>query len=284
MKISLLSRDEIDRSKWNSCVHYANNGNVFGYKWYLDAISKDWEALVEEGYGSVFPLIWKKNWLGSKKICLPELIPEGGIYSEGILSSGRIRHFIEAIPKKYRSFTISLSGQAKIPKDLGLQIEKQANTQLSLNQSYEGLKNGFSPEFSDKLVDAETLKLQPVSNLKPEVVADFYRKNSLYYNKKNYFAYLRIMYNCLHRGWGFSTGITDAKGNLLAVSFFIYSHGKIVNFLPVVSATGQKAGAMPLLLNLVLQTHSGKPVILDFNGFPDQGIGAQEQFYYHISR
>jgi len=284
MNIKRISREEIDKSKWNSCVHYANNGNVCGYIWYLDALTKDWEALIEEDYGSVFPLIWKKNWLGRKSIYQPELIIEGGLYSENILSSSRIQHFFEAIPLDYKSLKITISNQAKIPNDLGLKVDKLSRQQLILNQPYEGLKDGFSNAFRQQLAKAADLKLQPASNLKPEKVVDFYKAHSKNYKKENYFAYLRIMYNAMHRGWGFANGIADNKGNLLAVNFFIYSHGKIMMLLPITSKAGKAAGAAELLLSMLLQTHANKPVYLDFNGFEDIGLGSQQQIYYEVSK
>lgn len=284
MKVLRVSREEIDKKKWNSCVHFANNGNVCGYLWYLDALTKDWEGLIEENYETVFPLIWKKNWLGRKNIYQPELILEGGIYSENILSATRIKALIEAIPKEYKSIKINISNQAKIPNELGLNIEKLTNRQLILNQPYEGLANGFTDGFNSQLAKAAELKLQPASNLKPETVADFYKAHSPRYSKENYFAYLRIMYNVLHRGWGFANGIVNETGDLIAANFFIYSHGKIVNFLPVVSKEGKQKGAMELLMSLILQTHANKPVLLDFNGLEDIGLGSSEQIYFQVSK
>jgi len=284
MKINRISREDIDKNKWNSCIHFANNGNVCGYIWYLDAITKDWEALIEEDYGTVFPLIWKKNWLGRTKLYQPTLIMEGGIYSEKILSSPRVQQFIEAIPTNYKGLKITISNQAKIPKDLGLQVTHLSRRKLILNQSYEGLSDGFSNAFKHQLAKAAALQLQAASNLKPEKVVDFYKAHAKNYKKEHYFAYLRIMYNAMHRGWGFANGIANKKGALLAANFFIYSHGKIMLLLAVVSPVGIQKGAMELSLSMLLQTHANKPVYLDFNGFEDIGLGSEEQVYYEISR
>jgi len=163
-------------------------------------------------------------------------------------------------------------------------VEKLSRRQLILNNSYEGLSKGFSPIFEQQLAKAAELKLQPASNLKPEKVVDFYKAHSKNYKKENYFAYLRIMYNAMHRGWGFANGISDNKGNLLAVNFFIYSHGKIMILLPAASKAGKAQGAAELLLSMLMQTHANKPVLLDFNGFEDIGVGSQEQVYYQVSR
>lgn len=102
MNIQRIKRDEINKTKWNSCVHFATNGNICGYKWYIDAISKDWEALIEGDYESVMPLIWKKNWIGRKQIYVPTLMREVGIYSANALSPKRVTTFLEAIHKIIR--------------------------------------------------------------------------------------------------------------------------------------------------------------------------------------
>ncbi len=50
MDVRFVPREEIDKVKWNSCVHYANNGNIFGYVWYLDQVAREWDALIEGDY------------------------------------------------------------------------------------------------------------------------------------------------------------------------------------------------------------------------------------------
>ena len=59
MEIRFVKKEDIDKIKWNSCVHYAINGNIFGYMWFLDSVSKEWDALVEGDYESVLPLFHK---------------------------------------------------------------------------------------------------------------------------------------------------------------------------------------------------------------------------------
>ena len=71
MTIRFLEREEIDQLKWDSCVHYAVNGNACGYTWFLDNVSENWSGLVEGDYESVFPLVWNKKILGIHQIYQP---------------------------------------------------------------------------------------------------------------------------------------------------------------------------------------------------------------------
>lgn len=173
MDIRYLSREEIDKTKWNSCVHYAANGNVFGYIWYLDNVAKEWDALVEGDYESVFPLVWKKTWWGGRKLVQPPWMRELGIYSIHVLSKPRIKAFVDAIPPEFKRIAIHLNEQNFLPEAEGFRMEPQTNYQLLLQPDYEEIADGFSSGFLSQLGRAEKNNLTPVSNLKPERVADF---------------------------------------------------------------------------------------------------------------
>jgi len=283
MTIQLLSREAIDTIKWNSCVHYATNGNIFGYKWYIDAITKDWEALVEGNYESVLPLIWKKNWLGRKRLYVPTLMREAGIYSSNALSEKRVSSFLDAIPAIYKKWTIQVDQFTLLPKHQNRHIEQDKKQIIYMNRSYEQLAEQFSPIVQSQLDKARTADLRPAGSLKPEAIVDFYKAHAPTYSKENYYAYLRIMYNLLHRGWGFVSGVVDANNTLLAVNFFIFSHGRLLSYLPVVSKQGKKVGAMEFLMNLIFHTNANKQLILDFNGHPHEGLGEEEVPFYEIS-
>lgn len=265
MKIQRLSREDIDKTKWNSCVHFATNGNIFGYKWYLDAITKDWEALVEGDYESVLPLIWKKNWWGKKQLYVPTLVRETGIYSTNALSAKRVTTFLEAIPKEYNKATLEVDQFTLFPQTKNWQVEKKVNYLIYMNEPYDSLASKFSTSVQQDLDKARTANLQSINSLKPEMIVDFYKAHDSSYTKEDYYAYLRIMYNLLHRGWGFMSGIANSTGDLLAANFFVFSHGRIISLLPVVSNTGATKGAMSFLFNLLFHTNANKQVILDFN-------------------
>lgn len=290
MDIRYLSREEIDKTKWNSCVHYAANGNVFGYIWYLDNVAKEWDALVEGDYESVFPLVWKKTWWGGRKLVQPPWMRELGIYSIHVLSKPRIKAFVDAIPPEFKRIAIHLNEQNFLPEAEGFRMEPQTNYQLLLQPDYEEIADGFSSGFLSQLGRAEKNNLTPVSNLKPERVADFFRKHSPRNpdREARSHALLRIMYNILHRGWGFASGVQNPQGELLAVNFYIYSHSKVLSLSPVVSQKGREQGALEMLFHMLIKTHAGRPLLLDLNqdgadGFV-QGMGAKANSYFRLEK
>lgn len=285
MDIQRIDRADIDRTKWNSCVHFATNGNIFGYKWYIDGITKDWEALVEGNYESVMPIIWKKNWLGRKELYVPKLMRESGIYSANALSERRVEAFLEAIPAAYKKVSIQVDQFTLPPRTATWQVDKGYNPLVYMNRPYEELSGAYSEQVAAQLEKARTAKLKPSNSLKPETIADFYKAHSKEYTKENYHAYLRIMYNVLHRGWGFASGVTDEKGTLLAVNFIIFSHSRLISFLPVVSKVGRAVGAMELLVDLLFHTNANKQVLLDFNEKTEHlGFGEDKVPFYYFRK
>ncbi len=287
MNIKYIKREEIDKVKWNSCVHYANNGNVFGYMWYLDFVGKDWDGLVEGDYESVCPLVWRDGFFGKKELYQPPLMRELGVYSINVLSPARIRKFIEAIPEEFNKIDITLNEQ-NLLNEGGFRKKEHVNHQLLLNVSYEELAGNYSSGLLRLLEKAQDYNLRPVSNLKPEKIAGFYLKHTKDGKGKEqkFHAMQRVMYNVLHRGWGFATGVANDQDELIAVNFLIYSHNKVLNFMPVASKEGEEKGAMAFMINLLFRSHAGRPLLFDFNTSEAdelaKGFGAQTNPYHQL--
>lgn len=290
MEIRCIEREEIDKLKWDSCVHYANDGNVFGYTWYLDQFNKEWMGLVEGDYESVFPLIWKTDRLGTRGLYQPELLLQTGLYSIHVSSTKRIDAFLQAIPKEFRFADIHLKVRIPPEDNLGFKTAYLDNHFLLLNQPYEGLEDAFDASIKDQIDQAEKISLRPVSDLKPERLAEFYKEHTR--ERKNiefnFHAVQRLMWNALHRGIGFASGVEDADKKLLAVDFFIYSHGKVTSILPAVSKAGMEKGALTFLYSMMLRKNANSPLILDFNTKTEHPLalafGAKTRRYLHLKR
>ena len=289
MEIKYIKHEDIDKTKWNSCIHYANNGNIFGYKWFLDNTVQEWDALVEGDYESVMPLPFEMNFWGQKRLVQPAILRELGVFSIHSLSAKRIETFFEHIPKVFKNRTMRLNEQVKPPENQAFKMQKRYNHQLLLVPTYDELANQFSRELLLQLESTELSRLRPTNQLKPERIAAFYKANTIVNaEQESYFhAIQRIMWNALHRGWGTASGVTNEQGDLLAVNFFIYSHGKVMSFCPAVSKEGHSQGAMAYLFNALLRSHAGRPMILDFNEQTPAlaaAFGAQKNHFYHLKK
>jgi len=283
MDIQLVPHKEIDKVKWNSCVHYATNGNVFGYKWYLDTVAKEWDALVEGDYESIMPLFITER---EDLLEQPSLLREAGIYSINMLSQKRAEAFIQAIPAKYTNIQLQLNEGIQIPEQSKYKLSNIKNHQLLLLDPYETISEKYHPELRTQLKGNSQQSLLPSSNVKPEKIAQLFKDTnpSSRENEIAFHAYQRIMYNALHRGWGATFGVTDQDRNLLSAGFFIYSQGRMLQLLSATNPQGKSLGAYDYLMDNILQSHAGRPMVLDFNTTDDlpKRFGARENHFLRL--
>ena len=219
MNIQYLQHSDIDVLKWNSCVHYAHNGNPYGFNWYLDNIAPQWNGLVEvtpEGYVSVFPLPFNNKLFGYKQLYQPFFTQQLGIYSVRILSQKRIQTFLNAIPADFKYIDLNLNEKNKIPplQDT-FKATPKPNLLLDLNQSYEAIEANYSKNLKRNIKKAKKNNLSVTNSLKPETVIQLFWDTVAVHLKPlkdfHFHALHRIIYNALHRGKGFLSGVLNDK-------------------------------------------------------------------------
>lgn len=288
MNIRLIKQEDIDKTKYNSCVHFAMNGNVFGYMWYLNNVAKDWDVLVEDEYESVMPLVYRENFIQSKEIYVPSLTRELGLYSVNVLSGKRVKAFFNAIPEEYKKIHLSMNEGLVLRTEHEFDTLKKKNHQLLLTDPYEILASQYTTNTNEQLAKSRTADLISSSNVKPERVADFFKKyGKVDRNREHDFhAYQRIMYNALHRGVGFASGVLTQQEELCAVGFYIFSHNKIMSLLTLASPKGKELGALHFMTDLTIRTNAQRPLILDFNSTDNASLAldfdAKENHYLHL--
>ncbi|MCB0638250.1 MAG: hypothetical protein KDC54_16590, partial [Lewinella sp.] len=286
MDIKLLPREEIDKTKWNSCVHYATNGSIFGYLWYLDATARHWDGLVQGDYEAVMPLPYVRSGWRGEALRQPALIRNLGVYSIHSPAQERINAFWAAIPAQYRRIQLSMDAFSA-PVEGDWKVEEVHNYYLPLLGKYEALRQRYSPSRLAELDKAADTDFFSTTSIKPEQLAEQYRAAYASVSHDEFHGLQRIMYNVLHRGWGFATSVIDRDQNLLAADFFIYSHGRVMSLAPVQTPAGAAVGALAHLYDAVIRNHAGKPQALDFNTHRlsptfAKGFGAVAYTYHQV--
>ncbi len=281
MKIRIETRENLDVLKYDSCVHYAGSGHVSGYSWYLDNTAESWLALVEGDYESVMPVPVKTR-LGRKTAVNPDWVPQLGPYSVHVLSKPRMEALYAVLSKAVDQYSIVLSDIPHKPEaGSDMRVDEKSRFVLPLMQPYESIARGYSENFKKKVEVTYGGHLRIINALKPEKIADFYlehlvrKKDSK--GRRNYHSLLRIMYQLLHRGTGFPSGVIDKQGNLLAVGFFVYSHGRIYQLAGGASAEGSRVNALHFLFDMLVRTHADRPNALHLEEQP--GIPLDPAFF-----
>jgi hypothetical protein len=295
MKIKLLHRDEIDRAKWNGCVHYAPNSLIYAYTWYLDNVCDNWMGLVEEDYESVFPLVWNDKLLGYKRLFQPYLCQQLGLFSVNALNEKRINAFLKAIPNDFRLVDINLNDGNTLNNPDNFIVSEKPNYVLSLYPSYEKIAAKYNSNLKRNLKKAENENFFASTDLKPEVFVEAVKRH--HKNKGNvippeiYHTALRIIYNCQHRGQGSIMTVYNEKEELCAAVFWMINGARFINLLNVTTEEGRNNGAMHYLIDMFIRSNSGKTMYIDFEGSSIdsiarfyQGFGAENLPFFNIRR
>ena len=263
--IQYTPRSEIDISKWDACIDASPNGLVYAYSYYLDAMSKNWDALIGGDYETVMPLTWNKKY-GIYYLYQPAFTASLGVFGKK-LDAQTVADFIQAIPKKFKLIEISLNAGNALPAASGVSI--QSNYMLDLNKSYEALYNGYRDNIKrnikksvqlgcryktdinvDEVIALSKEQMQKVSNV----------SNEDYKNFKN-------LYQLLHqKGEAITTAIYSAENNLLASAVYFFSHHRAYYIMVGNHPNGKTLGASHYLIDRFIHEHANQNLLLDFEG------------------
>ena len=105
--IQYLIHHKIDKQKWDNCINTADNGLIYAYSFYLDAMSKHWDALVLNDYEAVMPVTWNKKY-GISYLYQPFLAAQLGVFGKNITEE-LLSSFINSIPSSFKYIDICLN-------------------------------------------------------------------------------------------------------------------------------------------------------------------------------
>ncbi len=263
MDIRIIEAKEIDKLKWDSCVHYATQPAFSGYTWYLNAISKDWVGLVEGDYETVMPLFYRKDWLARRIYLQPISYAPNGPFSIHVISRPRILALLKMIPGRSRDVLLVWEGAVGLP-DFKSKIEPR--DLLQLYDTYDQLELRFRHEGLQE--DRGFCHGSPT----PEQLTSFWLKQEGKHRhaEADMHRYRRIIYQAMHRGQGFAVHVGNERGEILAMAYFIHAHGYLYRLISASISGSEGQHAIHELFRSTIETYAGRLVVLDFNGI---GIG-----------
>ena len=276
LNIVLLSNNQIDKNRWDQTMEFSQNGIVYGYSWYLDAVFPNWTALVSEDYSYIFPITSKRKF-GLSYWYSPIYTMQLGVFSSNELSNEVLNLFYTLLPNSIISFDFSVNAKIlQIPK--GFSSSLKTCQYVDLTSSYTELIKAYSTNLKRNLkkADKASLRIEESQDV-ASVVAMFrvYRGESLEsITEKDY----EILYNLIQHALSVKKGKifqVYLEEELLASCFFSYSNNRIIYHKGGVNPKGKKLGAMHFLIDYLLFENAESNLIIDFGG---SSIPAVKQF------
>ena len=290
--IRFLSHSEIDPEKWDAAIDASYNGMVYAKSWYLNIVSPGWQALVEDEYRIVFPLTSRKKF-GLNYLHQPFFTQQLGVFAKEIVSPSLVEKFISAIPESFRLIEIQLNHENKISLQ-DIMISERLTHHLDLNRPYESILKDYSENLKRNLKRAHQNSLSLVNDFETGMLVDLFRTNRgkdiATLKEKDYTNLENLVDEGKKRKLITRIGI-EQGGKLEAGAIFIRSNKEYIFHFSATGAKAKETGAMTLIIDHFIKTHSPEAMNLDFEGSMDAGLarfyksfGSKEIVYLQIRK
>lgn len=265
MKLQFVNRNQIDPHKWDLCIKNSANSLVYAYCWYLDIVSDNWSAIINEDYTCVMPIIWRRKFF-IKYTYRAFLVQQLGIfYSKNVQAN--FNDFINLLSEKILIIDYNLNSFNSI--SLKKTVEN-TNFELNLNKTYQSLYSNFSKKHKSTIIKAKNNNFSLSRNISIDDFINFkkkYLKNNL--NHKN-FDTLKKLYNKFPEKF-LIYGVFLNK-EIASSSLYFIQDNRIYFLSAVSSEMGKKTSAAFFLKDTFIKDFSEKNFILDFEGSNIPGV------------
>lgn len=268
----LIPHHQINKNKWDACINQSTHPLTTAQSWYLDLAAPGWSALVADDYRAVMPLpfVWKGPF---RFLVQPLLVQQLGVFSQSPLSPWQAGSFY----RKTQSMRPFLNLNAQNPLPQTLQLRRQTNFILPLNQTFTILQKGFSKNCKRNLQKAAAFNLAHPINIDTRAFIAFSQKHAAFHFPPQAWNTLRqIVDTALARENGFCQVVTDNQGSPLAMAFFLKDSHRITFLSGTSSPKGLQQKAMFLMMGHVIEKFCNQNLLLDFEG---SSIGSIARFY-----
>lgn len=277
--IRYLQRKDIDEEAWNQCVDKAENGLIYAYTFYLDAMCTAWDALVLNNYEAVMPLPWRKKW-GIRYLYAPAFIQQLGLIGNHSFSSWK--EVFAILNKRFKLGDLFFNFQNQVQEFAS--VQSRTNLVLDLNRSYKSLQNEFSNLLKKNLKVAKknTLLLENATQIE-KIIRLFqmhYHTRMPHVTNTDYSNFLQFCLNMETRGMAFTRTLVNLNSEVMAAALFLKDHKRIYNIINVLTAPGRKACANYLLYTEVIKEFSESMILFDFEGSDLKGV---KDFYMNFN-
>ncbi len=286
--IQYLQQKDIDKSKWDHCIDNASNGLIYAYSFYLDAMSRHWDALVLNDYEMVMPLTWNKKY-GITYLHQPFLSAQLGLFGKNPDAS-LLGQFLSAIPVKFRYWDFYLNHHNIFELE-GFSLYRRTNYVLNLGKTYEEIYKGYSENIRRNIRKAEQMNCTVQKDFAAEKVIELALQQMRQYSKESgeNVERFRQLYSILHQKMMAITYGVLLNEELVASCIFFFSHSRAYYILVGNHPNGKTIGASHALIDAFIKDHAGKKMLLDFEGsdirnlaFFYSSFGAMEEKYAAI--
>ncbi len=286
VEIRYLTYQQIDKTKWDACIDNADNGLIYACSFYLDAMAKNWDALVLNDYEAVMPLTWNKKY-SIHYLYQPPFTACLGVFGRS-LTSETVNAFLKAVPAKFKYWDIYFN-PGNLFKLQDFELYQRMNYVLNLNKNYDELFNAYRDNIKRNIKKSEQYHVSINKNIPIADVVKLAREQSNSFSAltSDDLARFKALFQLLYSKQKATTyGAYTKEGRLIASAAFFFSHKRAYYIMVGNHPDGKTLGASHALINAFIKDNAGEDLLLDFEGsdipslaFFYSSFGAVEERY-----
>ncbi len=289
--IKYINHTDIDKGKWDNAISEAKNGTICAYSWYLDIVSPGWDALITDDYSEIFPVTKAKKY-GIEYLRQPLFTQQLGLITCRSSSEPDCSEQLEILRKKFKLIEINLRYNNVFFHDKYIRTDRP-NSELNISLRYEHIYDGYSENIKRNIKKAIKAELS-VSNKGDlhDVIALFRNnrgKTIQGFSESSYILLRRIVDQAIQKGCGEIYITIDKNSMPCAGAVILKGHGICLFLFSGLNSRGKSLGAMPFLIDKIIQNNCEKFEKFDFEGSRDMNLarfynsfGSHESVYLHI--
>lgn len=281
--IKFLQYSEIDKAKWNQSLEATLTPRIYAYSWYLDIVSPNWCALIEDDYKSIFPVPIQKK-LGIFYISQPLFTQQLGLFSSE--NSTNVDTFLSAIPKKIWMRSLQIHNRLD-------NVKIKDNFELDISADIEKIRKKYSQNVKRNLkkTQKKNLEIKECSN---DLLIQLFKQNKgkdvKELDKKAYAILSELLEKIQQKEKGKCFGVYK-KEQLISAAFFSNCLGRSIYLFSASNSSAKEIGANHFLIDNYIAKYKKDSLILDFEGsmIPTlarfyASFGAEKKYYFLINK
>ena len=286
MEIRYLKYEQIDKTKWDACISKADNGLIYAYSDYLDAMAKHWDALVLGDYEAVMPLTWNKKYR-IHYLYQPPFTACLGVFGNA-LTADTVNAFLHAIPATFKYWDIYFN-PGNCFKLTDFDLYERMNYVLHLDKTYDYLYLAYRDNIKRNIKKAEQFGLSIHKNIPVAAVLQLAKEQAGTFGSAADDDFVRFekLFHLLYKKEQATTyAVYSKEKELMASAVFFFSHNRAYYIMVGNHPNGKTLGASHALINAFIKDHAGQNMLLDFEGsdipslaFFYSSFGAVEEKY-----
>ncbi|WP_077129303.1 GNAT family N-acetyltransferase [Spirosoma montaniterrae] len=289
-------RSRIDTLAWDACVMASAQRLIYGYSWYLDAVTSargwKWVGLVlpdEQGnYRAVMPVPLRRRW-GKWVVYQPLFCQMLTVFSRDATLDPT--PFFDVMLRRFR-YGAKINLRQYPAPDLGFQVVRQHATHvLNLSATYETIYKRYSRDRRTNLRRGIAANWRLTDSVDAGPLLRLFRENHADtipggVGEWAYTTLQNLISELESRNLG-RLRYAERNGQIEAGALFVQEGNRIIYLFNAASEAGRRGNARTVLLDEMIREKASGPVLFDFES-PDkssvvafyQSFGAAEEPFW----